>query len=277
MSSFGDNSQDQPRDASGQFAATNTPPTNESVLDEPDPLFEVVGSITTVDPQHAPDDPVSQATYDSIGATYHRDGAMKATGEPVHIFNRYVADHPSGPTTMRAAIVMHEDETYTITQRGYPSDILITKERDMTTYFHADGVAQQDVEKIVSDLPNHQVPPATEPRTISRAELSDSYNTTRQQISNGVLMSLGAHKFRSEITPEGNPALVFNARILTKPGGAVRVMKVSAEIEPNDTYRVRATYPKKSAGQYTDVDHHDIEGVHVGELNRVLFSFDQVQ
>lgn len=103
--------------------------------------------------------------------------------------------------------------------------------------------------------------------------------TTRSQINTGVLMSVGAHDMRHGTSPEGNPELSFNTRVLTKPGGAVRTMRTAVSYEPDDTYRVRTTYNQRGDryGLREPIVHQDESGVYADNLSRTILSLDQVE
>lgn len=106
----------------------------------------------------------------------------------------------------------------------------------------------------------------------------------RQQIGVGVLMSLGATDLMSQnvnSSPYGPDSLTFKARILTRPGGAVRVMRVTVTLEPSDTYSIKVGYSKSKrqpngAPGSTWITHFSAEDVYNDSLARVLLSLDQV-
>jgi len=109
----------------------------------------------------------------------------------------------------------------------------------------------------------------------------------RSQIELGVLMSLGATDLMSSTEHKDSTApdsLTFRARILTKPGGAVRIMRVTITLDPSDTYSVKVGYSKarrnaRGAHGWAPsewIEHYSAENVYNDSLNRVLLSLDQV-
>lgn len=106
----------------------------------------------------------------------------------------------------------------------------------------------------------------------------------RQQITTGVLMSLGATDLMSRTVDKESPApdsLTFKARILTHARGAVRVMRVTVTLEPSDTYSITVGYGKSKrqpngAPGSVWVEHFNAENVYCDQLARVLLSLDQV-
>lgn len=110
----------------------------------------------------------------------------------------------------------------------------------------------------------------------------------RQQITVGVLMSLGASDLMTDrvhaAKDEPADTLTFKARILTKPGGAVRVMRVSVTLDPSDTYSIKVGYskskrqPKGAHGWAPSVwvEHYSAEYVYCDVLAQVLLSLDNV-
>jgi hypothetical protein len=110
----------------------------------------------------------------------------------------------------------------------------------------------------------------------------------RSQIELGVLMSLGASDLMSDrvhaAKDEPSDSLTFKARILTKPRGAVRIMRVTVTLDPSDTYSIKVGYFKarrNAPGAHgwapsEWIEHYSAENVYCDSLNRVLLSLDQV-
>jgi hypothetical protein len=110
----------------------------------------------------------------------------------------------------------------------------------------------------------------------------------RQQITVGVLMSLGASDLMSDRVhaAKGEPSdsLTFKARILTKPRGAVRIMRVTVTLDPSDTYSIKVGYFKarrNAPGAHgwapsEWITHFSAEDVYNDSLARTLLSLDNV-
>ena len=107
----------------------------------------------------------------------------------------------------------------------------------------------------------------------------------RQQITVGVLMSLGASDLMSDrvhaAKNEPSDTLTFKARILTGPRGGVRVMRVSVTLDPSDTYSIKVGYSKSKrqpngAPGHVWITHFSAEDVYNDSLARVLLSLDNV-
>jgi hypothetical protein len=125
------------------------------------------------------------------------------------------------------------------------------------------------------------------------SELTMDYSvveTMRRQITNGVLMSLGAHELSSYVTHgadkvglERRPdTLTFKARILpSATAGRPRIMRVTVTLDPSDTYSVLVTYSKSKrqpngAPGSVLVTHKEWENIYADSLATVLLSLDQV-
>lgn len=105
-------------------------------------------------------------------------------------------------------------------------------------------------------------------------------NTIRQQITVGVLMSLGATDLMAgrvhTSAPEHYDALTFRARILpSKTAGRPRVMRVRVTLDPSDTYSIKVTYFKHGK-PFEEVTHYEAEGVYCDQLARTLLKLDDV-
>ncbi len=101
-------------------------------------------------------------------------------------------------------------------------------------------------------------------------------NTIREQITVGVLMSLGATDLmadREHVPAPLHDALTFRARILTKTHQK-RIMCVRVVLDPSDTYSIKVTYPKRGSTEL--VVHYAAEGVYCDQLARTLLALDQV-
>lgn len=99
--------------------------------------------------------------------------------------------------------------------------------------------------------------------------------TITQQIGNGVLMSLGAHKLGHYTTAEGLHSLVFVARVLPfNPAGkrltSPRIMRVMVTLNAADTYDIAVDYRR---GQQT-VRHFHETGIYADQLPHVLLGVD---
>lgn len=109
-------------------------------------------------------------------------------------------------------------------------------------------------------------------------------HTIRQQITAGVLFSLGAHNFHAIHTPAGAPALKFTARILPfnkngQRGEAPRNMNVVVALNARDLYDITVTYDKTSRslhtyGQVTTTTHYQAENIDADALSRLMLSLD---
>lgn len=111
-------------------------------------------------------------------------------------------------------------------------------------------------------------------------------HTFQRQITNGVLMSLGAHNFvHGNITATEDstplPSLAFNARILpmTKSGArgsAPRTMRVVVSLNGADLYDVHVSYRQRGDryGLKPRVVHHEATDVYADELPRLLLALD---
>lgn len=104
-------------------------------------------------------------------------------------------------------------------------------------------------------------------------------NTIREQITVGVLMSLGATDLMADRghtkTPEPFDALTFRARILPNKTSAARVMRVKVTLDPSDTYSIRVTYPKRGK-PFEEVVHYETSDVYCDQLARTLLALDNV-
>ncbi len=105
----------------------------------------------------------------------------------------------------------------------------------------------------------------------------------KQQITPGVLMSLGAHNLRSgtmhhEKACQPLPGLVFNARILPfrkdgKRSSQPRIMQVMVLLDPSDTYLIDVSYRPRRYDR-ANVTHFHTEGVYAADLSRILLALD---
>lgn len=103
-------------------------------------------------------------------------------------------------------------------------------------------------------------------------------NTIRDQITVGVLMSLGATDLMADRTHVPAPAydaLTFRARILPSKTARPRIMRVKVTLDPCDTYSIKVTYPKRG-DRFTEVTHFEAEGVYCDQLASVLLKLDDV-
>lgn len=111
-------------------------------------------------------------------------------------------------------------------------------------------------------------------------------STIRQQITGGVLMSLGARDFRyGNIAPanggEPLPSLIFNATIrpMTKSGKrgtTPRTMQVTVSLNFMDYYDVRVTYNQRGDkyGFQDPVVHFEAKDIDVSTLASLMLSLD---
>lgn len=111
-------------------------------------------------------------------------------------------------------------------------------------------------------------------------------NTIRTQITNGVLMSLGARDFRSGMVAPVRgttplPSLVFNATILpfTKTGiraETARTMNVVVSLNGRDTYDVHVSYNQRGDryGMQPPVVHFEADDVPVENLAQTMLALD---
>lgn len=107
------------------------------------------------------------------------------------------------------------------------------------------------------------------------AEAQAIAGVIRSQITPGVLMSLGAHRFFSQTDDRGNSGLVFSARVLpfTINGDRAeqpRIMQVLVTLNAADTYDVTAQYRR---GNQT-VEHFAARGLYAESLPTVLLEMD---
>lgn len=104
-------------------------------------------------------------------------------------------------------------------------------------------------------------------------------NTIRQQITVGVLMSLGATDLmadRQHVPKPRYDALRFRARILpSKTASRPRIMTVRVVLDPSDTYSIKVTYPKHGK-PFEEVVHYEASDVYCDQLARTLLALDQV-
>lgn len=104
-------------------------------------------------------------------------------------------------------------------------------------------------------------------------------NTIRQQITVGVLMSLGATDLMADRThttaPEHYDALTFRARILPSKTARARIMRVKVTLDPSDTYSIKVTYPKRG-NAFEEITHFEAEDVYCDQLARTLLKLDDV-
>lgn len=108
-------------------------------------------------------------------------------------------------------------------------------------------------------------------------------NIIRQQITPGVLMSLGAHDIGSARMAHQRggpmlPSLVFKALILpfNKNGERserARKMYVIVSLTPADTYEITVTYNGTVAGPGR-TDHYHATDVYAEDLSRIMLSLD---
>lgn len=126
---------------------------------------------------------------------------------------------------------------------------------------------------------------ATENQTIAEDFLQETADTIRQQITGGVLMSLGARNFRAATiaNAEGfaQPGFVFDATILPmtkagRRGTAPRTMTVTASLNAADYYDVKVTYPQRgdTYGLKAPVTHYEADDVDAFSLARLMLSLD---
>lgn len=104
-------------------------------------------------------------------------------------------------------------------------------------------------------------------------------NTIREQITVGVLMSLGATDLMADrvhtAAPEHYDALTFRARILPNKTASARVMRVRVTLDPSDTYSIKVTYPKRGK-PFEEVVHFEASDVYCDQLARTLLDLDNV-
>lgn len=102
---------------------------------------------------------------------------------------------------------------------------------------------------------------------------TDIAQEIRQQITPGVLMSLGAHNFRS--LGNENPGLVFNARILPFNENGTRIypaalMEVCIRLNICDYYDITVTYERNG----TQVTHFHADDVDCFDLPLLMLALD---
>lgn len=122
--------------------------------------------------------------------------------------------------------------------------------------------------------------------TSTQIDTAEIASIIRQQITGGVLMSLGARDFRhGNIAPikgaETLPSLIFNATILPmtkagKRGTAPRTMQVTVSLNGNDYYDVRVTYNQRGDkyGLKAPIVHYEADDVDVSTLARLMLALD---
>lgn len=119
--------------------------------------------------------------------------------------------------------------------------------------------------------------------TYTAEYLNEIASTIRQQITGGVLMSLGARDFRYGAIPNayGSPSLIFNATILPmtkngKRGTAPRTMQVIVSLNAMDYYDIRVTYPQRGDkyGLKDPVVHYEAKDIDVSTLAPLMLSLD---
>lgn len=122
--------------------------------------------------------------------------------------------------------------------------------------------------------------------TSTQIDTREIANTIRQQITGGVLMSLGARDFRhGNVAPakgaEALPSLIFNATILPmtksgKRGTAPRTMQVIVGLNALDYYDIRVTYNQRGDkyGLKDPVVHYEASDVDVSTLARLMLALD---
>lgn len=111
--------------------------------------------------------------------------------------------------------------------------------------------------------------------TENREEAQYVATTIRNQITSGVLMSLGAHKFGYYTQENGTHALVFVARILPfKKNGerseAARIMRVIITLNVADAYDIRVEYQR----QGKTVTHYSANSVYADQLAGDMLRID---
>ena len=114
-------------------------------------------------------------------------------------------------------------------------------------------------------------------------ETREIASTIRQQITPGVLMSLGAHDIGAAhlAHKQGGPrlpSLVFRALILpfNKNGERserARKMYVIVSLTPADTYEITVTYNSNAQGSGR-TDHYHATDVYAEDLSRIMLSLD---
>ena len=122
--------------------------------------------------------------------------------------------------------------------------------------------------------------------TSTQIDTREIANTIRQQITVGVLMSLGAHdigaaRMAHEQGGPMLPSLVFKALILpfNKNGERSerpRKMYVIVSLTPADTYKITVTYNANVGnGRGPDrTDHYHATDVYAEDLSRTLLALD---
>lgn len=116
-------------------------------------------------------------------------------------------------------------------------------------------------------------------------DIREIANTIRQQITGGVLMSLGARNFRAGTIANkdavAQPGLIFDATILpmTKSGArgtAPRTMSVTVALNAADYYDIRVTYPQRGDkyGLKDPVVHYEASDVDAFTIQRLMLSLD---
>ena len=109
----------------------------------------------------------------------------------------------------------------------------------------------------------------------NREEAQYVAETIRRQITPGVLMSLGAHKFGYYTHENESHALVFLARVLPfkKDGeraAAPRNMRVIVTLNVADLYDIRVEYQR----QGKTVTHYSANGIYCDQLAGVMLRID---
>src|SRR5215212_8706044 len=92
--------------------------------------------------------------------------------------------------------------------------------------------------------------------------------TIRQQITPGVLMSLGAHELAWTVDRFGNPGLTFKARIIPNKQSRVRIMRVTVTLTAADTYDIEVGYLKSRTFEW--VSHYETTNIYNDQLAPTL-------
>lgn len=107
------------------------------------------------------------------------------------------------------------------------------------------------------------------------SSIPETAETIRQQITLGVLMSLGAHNLELHTDDSDQPALMFTARVLPFNVNGTRLqqprnMRVLVTLTAADTYDISVDYHRGT----TIVRHFAAAGVYADQLPPVLLSLD---
>lgn len=122
---------------------------------------------------------------------------------------------------------------------------------------------------------NTTAPAPANPRAAIMERARQVAQTIKQQITPGVLMSLGCHDAAPTVMDAGSPGLFFRARILAMKADGTRSaqarnMGVFVWLTGDDRYSIRVGYIAR--GRY--VTHYEETGVYAEQLHRIMLALD---